>query len=225
MAWSRTSTDLAQELRRLIDSGEWPAGGRLPPERILATQFAVARNTVRRALHHLEAGGYLSRHVGRGTFVTAREQDAAGRHLYRMREASPRDILETRLIMEPRAAALAASRASAADLAAISEALAQSLAATELAAFERWDAQLHLAIFIGAKNEVLIDYCRAICEARNQPQWVHLKMRSVTPERRAAYDAQHRAIVAALNRRDAEAAAEHMREHLRMVEENIVAVA
>lgn len=209
----------------MIDTGEWAPGGRLPPERALAAQFAVARNTVRRALDTLEEGGYLSRHVGRGTFITAREAEAGSRFVLRMREASPRDILETRLIMEPRAAALAASRASAADLAAISDALAKSLGAAELAEFEHWDAQLHLAIFIGAKNEVLIDYCRAICEARNQPQWVHLKKRSVTPERRAAYDAQHRAIVAALTERDADAAAEHMRDHLRMVEENIVAVA
>jgi len=220
----RNAIDLAQELRRRIEGGEWSAGGRLPPERLLARKFAVARNTVRRALDLLETGGYLNRHVGRGTFIQPRE-GPPNQRLPQLREASPRDILETRLIMEPRAAALAASRASSADLAAISEALAQSLAATSLETFERWDAQLHLAIFVAAKNEILIDYCRAICEARNQPQWVHLKKRSVTPETRAAYDAHHRAIVAALMRRDAETAAESMREHLRTVEENIVAVA
>ncbi len=219
----RSAVDLAEELRRLIDSGEWV--GRVPPERLLAAEFAVARNTVRRALDVLEDGGYLTRHVGRGTFLQPRKTEQAGRELVRLHEASPRDILETRLIMEPRAAALAASRASGADLAAISAALTESIAARSLAEFERWDAQLHLAIFVATKNEVLIDYCRAICEARNQPQWVHLKQRSVTAESRAAYDGHHRAIVAALIRRDAEAAAEAMREHLRVVEDNIVAVA
>jgi DNA-binding FadR family transcriptional regulator len=217
--------DLAEEIRRLIDEGEWQGSTRLPPERLLASKFAVARNTVRRALDLLEEGGYLTRHVGRGTFLRPRRNGPAPPALARMREASPRDILETRLIMEPRAAALAASRASGADLAAISEALAESLAATTLAGFELWDARLHLAIFVATKNEVLIDYCSAICEARNQPQWVHLKRRAVTPEARAAYDAHHRAIVAALMRRDGEAAAERMREHLRMVEEHIVAAA
>lgn len=220
----RSSRDLAHELRRLIETGEWQAGGRLPPERMLAAKFCVARNTVRRALDDLENGGYLTRHVGRGTFI---QTPGAGsnRSLMRMREASPQDILETRRIIEPRAAALAASRASHADLASIAAALQESLAATQLEDFERWDAQLHLCIFIAAKNEILIDYCRAICEARNQPQWVHLKKRSVTAETRAAYDAHHRAIVAALMQRDAESAADRMRDHLRMVEENIVAVA
>ena len=225
MSSIRNSMDLAEEIRRLIDQGEWRGSGRIPPERMLAIKFAVARNTVRRALDLLEEGGYLTRHVGRGTFLEPRRNGLAMPALTRIGEASPRDILETRLIMEPRAAALAASRATGADLAAISEALAASLAAGTLADFEHWDASLHLAIFVATKNEVLTDYCRAICEARNQPQWVHLKQRSLTPERRAAYDGHHRAIVAALIRRDAEAAADRMREHLRMVEENIVAVA
>jgi DNA-binding FadR family transcriptional regulator len=225
MVGIRNSYDLAAELRRLIDRGEWGPEGRLPPERMLATQFEVARNTVRRALDALEDGGYLTRHVGRGTFVQPRLTTLGMPTVLRMREASPQDILETRLIIEPRAAALAASRANAADLAAISKALAESLAAASLTEFEQWDAQLHLAIFLATKNEVLIDYCRAICEARNQPQWVHLKKRSVTAETRAAYDAHHRTIVDALLRRDAVAAAESMREHLLMVEGNIVAAA
>jgi DNA-binding FadR family transcriptional regulator len=225
MGGIRNSFDLAAELRRLIDGGEWGAAGRLPPERTLAAQFAVARNTVRRALDALENGGYLTRHVGRGTFVQPRQTTLGASIVLRIREASPQDILETRLIIEPRATALAASRANAADLAAISRALAGSLAATSLADFEHWDAQLHLAIFLATKNEVLIDYCRAICEARNQPQWVHLKKRSVTAQTRAAYDSHHQLIVDALLRRDANAAAEGMREHLRMVEENIVAAA
>jgi DNA-binding FadR family transcriptional regulator len=225
MSGSRNSIELAEELRRMIDGGEWSAGGRLPPERVLAGRFAVARNTLRRALDCLEDTGYLTRHVGRGTFIAPREKKPGDGIAFRMSEASPRDLLETRLIIEPRAAALAASRANAADLAAISKALAESLAAASLTEFEQWDAQLHLAIFLATKNEVLIDYCRAICEARNQPQWVHLKKRSVTAETRAAYDAHHRTIVDALLRRDAVAAAESMREHLLMVEDNIVAAA
>ncbi len=225
MTGSRSSFDLAHELRRIIDNGEWSADGRLPPERVLAGRFSVARNTLRRALGLLEGSGYLTRHVGRGTFIVPREPPPKDGFAFRISEASPRDILETRLIMEPRAAALAATRASRADLSAISDALAQSLIAADLAEFERCDARLHLAIFVAAKNEVLIDYCRAIGEARNQPQWFELKKRSVTADRRQIYNSQHRAIVAALLDRNAEAAAESMREHLRTVEDNILAVA
>ena len=224
MPGPRSSFDLAQDLRRLIDGGEWRAAGRLPPERALASRFAVARNTIRRALASLEDTGRLTRHVGRGTFIVPQEGKFAVGGAFRMSEASPRDILETRLIIEPRAAGLAATRASRTDLDAISKALGESLAAKDIADFEQWDAQLHLAIFIAAKNEVLIDYCRAISEARNQPQWFELKRRSLTAERRAIYNDQHRAIVTALLERNAKAAVEAMRQHLSTVEDNILAV-
>ncbi|NJM33742.1 MAG: FadR family transcriptional regulator [Rhodomicrobium sp.] len=219
----QNSFDLTRELLRIIRSGEW-SSGRLPPERVLAERFSVARNTLRRALDALETDGYLIRHVGRGTFIRARRNGAGEDALFRVSEASPRDLLETRLIIEPHAAALAATRASRADLDAIADALAQSLAAREIAEFERWDAQLHLAIFLAAKNEVLINYCRAIGEARNQRQWFELKKRSLTPDKRAVYDRQHRGIVEGLMDRNAEAAAETMRLHLKTVEDSILSV-
>jgi DNA-binding FadR family transcriptional regulator len=141
-----------------------------------------------------------------------------------MTEASPRDLLETRLIIEPHAAALAARRASRADLDEISKAYTQSVAAPDIEHFEQWDAKLHLAIFLAAKNEVLIDYCRAISEARSQPQWFELKRRSLTQEKRKLYDEQHRLLVEALLERNAEAASEIMRQHLDTVSGNILAV-
>ncbi len=224
MKTAGNSFELAQELRRIIDSGEWSAGARLPPERSLASRFSVARNTLRRALDHLEKAGYLSRHVGRGTFILPRQDPAADAFVFSMTEASPRDLLETRLIIEPHAAGLAAIRASRADLDAISEAFESSLGAAEISEFERWDAQLHLTVFLAAKNEVLIDYCRAIGEARSQPQWFELKKKSLTAEKRAIYDKQHRGLVTALLERNAEVAVEAMRQHLKMVKDNILAV-
>lgn len=75
--------------------------------------------------------------------------------------------------------------------------------------------------FGAARNPLLADLCRAINEARNQPQWYSLKKRSVTPERRALYDRHHSTIVAAVRGRNAEQAAEAMREHLRCVNSNL----
>jgi DNA-binding FadR family transcriptional regulator len=224
MNGSGNAYDLAGELRRIIESGEWDLGGRLPPERVLASRFCVARNTVRRALDQLEEAGYLSRQVGRGTFILPREKPQENGFAFRLTEASPRDLLETRMIIEPHAAALAATRASRADLDTIAHAFDRSLEATEISDFEHWDARIHLSVFVAAKNEVLVNYCQAISEARNQRQWFELKKRSLTAGRREAYDRQHRAIVTALVERNADAAADAMRLHLRTVQENILAV-
>jgi GntR family transcriptional regulator len=61
---------VASRAEELIASGTWQEGDRLPPERQLCRDFDVSRSTLRQALGELEARGLISRHQGRGTFVT-----------------------------------------------------------------------------------------------------------------------------------------------------------
>lgn len=55
---------------QLIESGQLPAGSRLPAERELAQQLGVSRTVLREALRILEAIGVLEARVGRGRFVS-----------------------------------------------------------------------------------------------------------------------------------------------------------
>ncbi len=68
-------TDLAariyRQLRDGILDGRLRSGERLPPTRELARELDVSRNTVAVAYERLTAEGFLSSHVGRGTFVSA----------------------------------------------------------------------------------------------------------------------------------------------------------
>jgi GntR family transcriptional regulator, transcriptional repressor for pyruvate dehydrogenase complex len=48
---------IADQIRSLIQSGGFPAGGRLPPERDLAQQLGVSRPSLREALIALEIAG------------------------------------------------------------------------------------------------------------------------------------------------------------------------
>jgi GntR family transcriptional regulator len=61
---------VASRAEALIASGVWEEGDRLPPERQLCREFDVSRSTLRQALGELEERGLISRHQGRGTFVT-----------------------------------------------------------------------------------------------------------------------------------------------------------
>jgi 2-aminoadipate transaminase len=54
-----------------IEARAFPPGFRLPPSRELARELATHRNTVTRAYANLEAAGFVSSRVGRGTFVEA----------------------------------------------------------------------------------------------------------------------------------------------------------
>ena len=56
-------------ITRRIQSGEWPAGYRLPSEHELVAQFGISRMTVNRALRELVGQGRIVRVAGVGSFV------------------------------------------------------------------------------------------------------------------------------------------------------------
>lgn len=213
------------EIERNIADGTWGSGAQLPTERELEHRFGIARNTLRKALKQLEAEGVIVRHVGRGTFVTSHPASQPGdaHVMQRLRGASPAEVMELRLLLEPRIGELAASRASTADLQRISECMRSSEAAPDVINFEHWDGMLHAAIVTAAHNELVATLYEAINEVRNQPEWVRLKQRSVTPERRAVYQEQHQRIVAALCDRDPRETAKEISQHLLTVQSNMLA--
>ena len=67
----RLYRQIADQIRGLIKSGEFPAGSRLPPERDLARQLGVSRPSVREALIALEVEGMVEVRIGSGIYVLA----------------------------------------------------------------------------------------------------------------------------------------------------------
>src|ERR687890_441929 len=65
----RLYRQIAEQLRSLIASGEFAAGGRLPAERDLAKQLGVSRPSVREALIALEVEGVIDVRTGSGIYV------------------------------------------------------------------------------------------------------------------------------------------------------------
>jgi GntR family transcriptional regulator, transcriptional repressor for pyruvate dehydrogenase complex len=207
--------------RRAIETAKWQPGKRIPPERDLSAEFGLARNTVRRALKVLEDEGVIVRDVGRGTFLaeTARPQsDLASR----IRNASPVEIMEVRLMIEPQAAELCATRANGADLDAMAECLRKSEAAKTVAEFEMWDGLFHQALLAACHNQLLIDIYDAINSVRRKADWAKLKERVMTPARRQNTQKQHRKIMSLLRARDARGAALEMTKHLEDVRRSML---
>ncbi|MCY3781482.1 MAG: GntR family transcriptional regulator [Chloroflexi bacterium] len=68
---------LHNQLRRLIVSGRWQNGERIPTEMQLARHLDISRTTVRIALQRIEVEGLIKRTAGRGTFVVYQPQDHA----------------------------------------------------------------------------------------------------------------------------------------------------
>jgi DNA-binding FadR family transcriptional regulator len=216
------AADLARTLKQRIDAGEWGESRRVPPERDLASGYGVARNTVRRAMTLLEDEGVVVRHVGRGTFVSGGARPSMTEVIRRIEGASPADMMEIRLLLEPAAAAFAAADASVEELASMQEAHRLASAAVDMRTFENWDTEFHHRIFACSRNDLLREIHNLLRILRNQSQWFEMKKRSFSEERRATYCREHGAIVDAISERDPDGARSAMEAHLRSVAANLL---
>ena len=103
-----------EQLAMLIRLGVFPRGSALPSERELAERLAVSRATLREAMAAMRQAGLVQTTRGRsgGTVVTMRPSTPVSRGASRRTAATRRDwvdALDFRRIVEPGAAALAAS--------------------------------------------------------------------------------------------------------------------
>ena len=112
---ARGVSAILAHLRRAIETGAYGEGDQLPPERQLAVAFRAARGTVRRALDQLEQAGLVSRRLGSGTFVTAKNAEDGPADDY-TDLISPLQLIDARFAVEPYTTRLAVLNATRRDL-------------------------------------------------------------------------------------------------------------
>lgn len=225
----RLSDRLAVQLRALIDEQGLKPGDRLPAERRLAEALGASRPSVREAIRQLASQGLLRSRQGGGTYVQAAESavDWPDRHLMRPLDElvsdDPEyryDVLEARYALEGSTAWHAAVRATAQDRQAIMRCFDDMQHFQEQgdpAQAAQADVQFHLAIAQASHNVVLLQMMRGVFE---------LLRATVTENRQRMYQvqhtqdqltAQHRALMDAILRGDAEAARSAVWQHLEFV--------
>jgi DNA-binding GntR family transcriptional regulator len=96
------------ELRRRIESGEYPPGSLLPSEHQLSDEFQIARPTVVRALRVLRQDGWIETQQGKGSFVRGRpamagldSQRTGEQALNRDESREPGDLIEAAVSVPP----------------------------------------------------------------------------------------------------------------------------
>lgn len=215
---------LDEALARLMSEPAYGPGARLPTERALAERYNASRSAIRAALARIEARGQIVRIMGSGTYV-AKPPAAAPTDTSRTsgsRDASPQEIMEARMLLEPQMPALVVAHANGADIERIRAAMVAAEQATTLDDFELWDGRFHEAIAEATHNRLIIDIYQTVTSARNLTEWGALKRRNATEERRAEREAEHRALFQALHSRDAAAAETALTEHLKKVSRNLL---
>lgn len=209
-AFEVTIERLAQSIRL----GVLVEGDRLPPERELADTFGVSRVTLREAIKALRDAGLVESRRGRGggTFVAAPRRERA-RPRGKIEEAighGLEDVLALRRVVEPGAAALAASRTlTAADRSALREYLVAA-GDCEPTLRRRADSRLHLAI-AALGGSALVTAVVADVQMRLDEL---LRAIPVIPANIAHSDKQHEMIVEAILGGQADRARVEMEEHV-----------
>ena len=215
------NSDLVERLNGLLTSGRFPSQSRLPPERQLATELGTTRAKLRQALALLEAKGLIWRHVGQGTYVGRPPASDAPALTLLTKSTNPTEIMEARLILEPKIAGLAALRATADDISQLERCLEKSAAAPDLEAFELWDGTFHETIAASSHSVLLKSLLKVMTSLREDKLWGRLKKASVNAERRVAYNKQHGQCVEAIGNRDISGADAAMRVHLETVQRDL----
>ncbi|MCH1930824.1 FadR family transcriptional regulator [Shewanella sp. A25] len=110
---ARISSEVGQQLKNAILTGQYKAGEKLPSERELIESFMVSRTVIREAIKTLEAGGLVEIRQGAtgGAFVkhlTFEHLSGACHDLFMMGKLSIPEVVQVRILLEPQIARLAA---------------------------------------------------------------------------------------------------------------------
>ncbi|WP_342049954.1 MULTISPECIES: FadR/GntR family transcriptional regulator [unclassified Cupriavidus] len=210
---------IAQTLRDDIAAGRFPAGARLPAESGLAEAFGVSRPIVREAIALLKADGVLVTRKGSGAYVS----ETPGGQVWRVPSApdggpSLEQLFELRRVVEVACAEMAARRRTQADIAAIRTALdAMHAHAMDFPSAAAADVAFHHAIAAAAHNPCftgLTDFVSQQLLIARQRAWENSARLSAQTGAPRAADAEHAALVAAIEAGDAARARAAAQAHL-----------
>lgn len=212
--------DTLAKLKSFLAEKNYSLHSRLPPERYLCQQLGISRTALRKALAVLESEGQIWRHVGRGTFIGSRPVENTNEVAFISNRTTPAEVMDTRLLIEPGLARLAALHATTADIEQMRQCIRKSKATNEWRVYEAWDNNLHRAIARAAHNRLLLSLFDTLNSVRREVVWGRPRTNKLTLAHHSY--AQHDTIVQAIANRDVDLAATCMHEHLEMVRDNLL---
>ena len=209
------------EISMLIDSGEYPAGGRLPPERELAERFAVSRPTIREAVIALEALHRVQVKTGSGVYVLASFRNGNGIDS----SVTALELTEARALIEGEAAALAATMITKTELSELEGALYEMAAESvnDRLVSELADKKFHHLIAKATRNEVMISVVENLWYVRNNSTKVHQAYQAICETDGKVRVQEHKDIFDALKKRNVSMSRSAMHEHFSRILNKLIA--
>lgn len=215
-----------EQIRDLIRTGSLAPGQKLPTEQELSKQLNVSRSSVREAIRVLEAEGLVDVRRGSGIYIAdepvQKQPGQNAEQWLEQREETLEQVLEVRESIEGLAAGLAATRASEAALAelrSIMQAQTQQIQAMQASGeidydlLAQLDAAFHLAVSAACGNDLAHEIVSHLVPAFNESNKAVLYL----SRRMESMEKEHFVILSALERRDAAASTQAIRNHIASV--------
>lgn len=159
----------ADVLLNMIYCNNYGIGSKLPNEHELAGELEVGRNTLRDAIKILVSKNILEVRKGSGTFVSKRmliSDDPLGLSQIYDKKKMSEDLIQLRILIEPKMAALAAQNASAKERRELSELCDEmELLFSEKKSYLLKDLEFHSLIASSSKNLVVSNIIPSIHQA------------------------------------------------------------
>ncbi|HLA44865.1 MAG TPA: FadR/GntR family transcriptional regulator [Aggregatilineales bacterium] len=221
----RKRTSVAEEISRrilsLLRDRELRPGDKLPPERDLATMLEVSRPSLREALRALALMNIIEIRQGDGTYVSSLEPDQLLEHLdfvFHLDESTLLQLFEARKIVEVGCVELAAKNIDAEALKKLETILTLcENTVGDADGFMQADLALHETLIEASQNPMLIRFMSSISQLGMASRQITTTSAAV----RTASLEDHRAIVAAIQAHDPDAASAAMLHHLNTVEQSL----
>ncbi len=210
----RLSESAIDEIRKFISSNNLKEGSQLPSERELVSRLQISRGSLREALRILEIMGLVEVRPGKGIFVRQLSGDLvvplpSWVTLYK--DAIYKHF-ETRLILEPEVAALAARRITAGEIRIIKENISrqESIEEHDVVGIIRADIEFHLLVAEAAKNETITMLMNSLAKISFEGWKAALRVQG----RNQTAVKEHTELIKILAQRDEDGARLAMREHM-----------
>ena len=214
----RLYRQVADQLRELIDQGEFAVGERLPTERELALQLGISRPTVREALIALEVDGRVRIRVGSGIYVLPPPPEPPAATV--APAAGPFELLKARALIEGAVAEEAARVATPADIRKVDRVIARMRRAEHPGPHSmQVDRAFHIAIANILGNDAVTMVVGELFDQRVNPYFAQLASYFENADSWCAAVAEHQAIRDRLAAKDGSGARAAMQAHLQRSQE------
>lgn len=220
---SKIPDEVYKQIVSMISSGQLKPGQKLPPEREMASDLGISRQSIREALYRAETMGLIEVRQGEGSFVLSSVLESLKPPLTILLEEEVERIfefLEVRKLIEGWCAEKASTEATAEDLKKMEEILAKmeriALADKE---WEKVDVEFHVSVAAATHNVIAMHIMDALKDTFNA--FFRFRQVITKPDKKDLILQHHNEIFKAIRERDPSLAKRKIVDHLDFIEKKL----